>query len=127
MITPAPASSPLETAPLTKSESKKITEATVDAEKIVVAIHGIGDQYQNATIQTVVSAFGRFARYPASMPLGFFHEGATTVRATRLKGPPDPGTSLGSIGFVEVYWADIRAQLRRPATSSKRQRPGPAP
>lgn len=105
MITPAPAS--VETAHLTKSESKKITEATIDADKIVVAIHGIGDQYQNATIQTVVSAFGRFARYPASMPLGFFHEASSMVRATRLKGPPDPGTPLGSIGFVEVYWADI--------------------
>jgi hypothetical protein len=105
----APPASPssIDTAPLTATEAKKITEATVDAEKIVVAIHGIGDQYQNATVQTVVSAFGRFARYPASMPLGFFHEPSGKVRAARLKGPPEPGKPLGSIGFVEVYWANI--------------------
>lgn len=105
----APPASPssVEIAPLTASEGQKITEATVDADKIVVAIHGIGDQYQNATIQTVVSAFGRFAGYPAFMPLGFFHESSGKVRAARLEGPPEPGMPLGSMGFVEVYWANI--------------------
>ena len=106
MTTP-PAVPITENVPLTKDESQKITEATIGADKIVVAVHGIGDQYRNATIQTVVSAFGRFARYPASLPLGFFHDASSMVRATRLKGPPEPGTTLGSIGFVEVYWADI--------------------
>lgn len=106
MTTP-PAVPITENVPLTKDESQKITQATIGADKIVVAIHGIGDQYRNATIQTVVSAFGRFARYPASLPLGFFHDASSMVRATRLTGPPEPGSTLGSIGFVEVYWADI--------------------
>jgi hypothetical protein len=101
--TPAPD----ETVPLSAGDSQKLRDATVGAERIVVAIHGIGDQYRNATIQTVVSAFGRYARYPASMPLGFFHDESSTVRAFRLQGPPAPAAPLSTIGFVEVYWADI--------------------
>jgi hypothetical protein len=102
-----PALTPAPTVPLSASESQKVTAATVGAEKIVVAIHGIGDQYRNATIQTVVSAFGRFAQYPASMPLGFFHDASSAVRAFQLQGPPAPDASLSAIGFLEVYWADI--------------------
>ena len=106
-MTTLPAAPITENVPLTEDESQKISAATIGADKIVVAIHGIGDQYRNATIQTVVSAFGRFARYPAARPLGFFHDASSTVRAFQLTGPPDPDANLGAIGFVEVYWADI--------------------
>jgi hypothetical protein len=106
-MNPPTPSSPSKAAALTAAESESVHEATVGAKKIVVAIHGIGDQYRNATIQTVVSAFGRFARYPAAMPLGSFNAGAGAVQAFRLTGPPLPGPPLDAIAFVEVYWADI--------------------
>jgi hypothetical protein len=112
MNEPAP-SSHLKTAPLTAAESESVRAATAGAEKIIVAIHGIGDQYRNATIQTVLSAFGRFARYPAAMPLGSFHAGAGTLQAFRLTAQPPPAPPLDVTAFVEVYWADIPRAVQK--------------
>ncbi len=90
--------------------------ATKHASKVVVAVHGIGDQYLNATIQTVVSAFCRYADFPSTVPLGHFPSlsgGEDRIRAFQLTGPPEPKEPLGDIGFVEVYWADIPRKLQR--------------
>lgn len=108
--TPAAPTAPEEggTAPLTPKESAGIEDAILGADNIVVAIHGIGDQYHNATLQTVVSAFGRFAGYPALTPLGRFH----SVTSFRLKHPPPP-PDLGGTAFVEVYWADIPRKVQK--------------
>lgn len=107
-------SEPFEVKPvLSATESRSVHEAAVGVEKVVVAVHGIGDQYRNATIQTVVSAFGKFSRYPAAMPLGRFPGSSGPLEAFRLKGPPEPAAPLGDIGFVEVYWADIPRAVQK--------------
>ena len=96
--------------------SDSVEQATKHASKVVVAVHGIGDQYLNATIQTVVSAFCRYADYPSTVPLGHFpslSDGEDRIRAFQLTGPPEPKEPLGDIGFVEVYWADIPRKLQR--------------
>src|SRR5215212_787993 len=46
--------------------------------KIIVAVHGVGDQYSFATIQSVVNRFCRFYDQPAGVPLGNFHTGRAT-------------------------------------------------
>ena len=81
------------------------------AKKIVIAVHGIGDQYHNATIQSVVSSFGKFADYTASMPLGRLDtQGGKKVFI--LTGPPKPEPDLDTVAFVEIYWADIPREVQ---------------
>jgi hypothetical protein len=77
--------------------------------KIIVAVHGIGDQTRCETIQAVAYQVSRYFREPAGIPLGRLHadlvqlddgappSGVYLVRSGPLKG----------IGFGEVYWANI--------------------
>ena len=44
-----------------------------DVRRVVVAVHGVGDQYTYATIQSVVNRFCGFYGQPAAVPLGNFH------------------------------------------------------
>jgi hypothetical protein len=79
--------------------------------KVIVAIHGIGDQYRNATIQSVIASFGQFADYTAAMPLGRLGAG-DGKNIFFLKGPPAPVGDLATVGFVEFYWADIPRKVQ---------------
>lgn len=71
--------------------------------KVIVAVHGVGDQRTYATIQSVVNQFLRFYREPAAYPLGRFH---TDEPAYSLQ-PPYPAERLRHLAFAEVYWAKI--------------------
>ncbi|MDQ6622961.1 MAG: hypothetical protein M3Y86_05685 [Verrucomicrobiota bacterium] len=79
--------------------------------KLVIAIHGIGDQYRHATIQSVVTRFGRYFDFPAAVPLGSFHSPSTKLSAFSFQSPTGRSTpippALAEIGFLEVYWAHI--------------------
>ena len=85
--------------------------------KIVVAIHGVGDQSHAETIRSVASQFGARVHPPLPlMPLGYFSiAGGAKVKVSGLDlpscKPGDPDYAqvqeLGAIGFAEVYWADI--------------------
>ncbi len=93
------------------------TQAPKPVSKIIVAVHGIGDQIANATVQSL--AFRLFDYYgkPPALPLGRFHvigktspgdTGKKSPGVVLLKSPPDPDAELPApIGFMEVYWADI--------------------
>src|SRR5882724_12120722 len=80
--------------------------------KVIVAVHGIGDQTRNATIQSVVARFCSHHGYPAIVPLGAFQQ---TLRdnnpAFVLQGPPPNPGLVGVIGFAEVYWAVIPRRI----------------
>lgn len=111
------ASSPDPTA-LTKGAAEEAVKGLENCRQYVIAIHGIGDQYQNATIQTVVSAFGRFSDYPAAVPLGSFRSDVKQgVRAFKLPLAPGSGKPappwIDEVGFVEIYWADIPREAQR--------------
>lgn len=71
--------------------------------KIIVAVHGVGDQYTFATIQSVVNQFCSFYDQPAGVPLGNFHTGRPTFSL------PDtyPREPFERLAFAEVYWAKI--------------------
>jgi hypothetical protein len=71
--------------------------------KVVVAVHGVGDQHTYATIQAVVNQFLRFYSEPAAHPLGLFH---TDEPAYSLQ-PPYAADCLRHVAFAEVYWAKI--------------------
>lgn len=112
-----PAPSP-KAEPLTPGAAERAVEDLKGCGKYVIAIHGIGDQYQNATIQTVVSAFGRFSDYPAAVPLGGFRsevaQGVSAFKLSSKSGGGKPAPSwVDDVGFVEIYWADIPREAQR--------------
>jgi hypothetical protein len=77
--------------------------------KILVAVHGIGDQVGYATAQAVASQVGAYYNIAASIPLGRFYSAASASPgkpAPIVMGHDDPAPLKG-IGFAEVYWADI--------------------
>lgn len=77
------------------------------AKKIIVAVHGIGEQFTYATIQSVAYQFCSFHRAPAGIPLGSFHaERVGKQGALFLESPPYL-PPFKDLGFAEVYWADI--------------------
>src|SRR5947207_7626517 len=87
------------------------------ARRYVVAVHGIGDQFRNATIQSVVSAFGGFFDYPLGIPLGAFRKPPPAISAYTPETPDTPGArpmpdTLAETAFVEIYWADIPRELQ---------------
>lgn len=91
--------------PFTQAPARSIT-------KIVVAIHGIGQQHRSETIRSVARRFGDSCK-PAIplLPLGFFSiADGSDVRWSQLQ-TEDP--HLSAIGFAEVFWADIPTQLVR--------------
>jgi hypothetical protein len=71
--------------------------------KLIVAVHGVGDQYSFATIQSVVNQFCEFFGQPAGIPLGNFHTGEPGFSVP----PPYPRDPFERLGFAEVYWAKI--------------------
>ncbi|MDR5827623.1 MFS transporter [Caballeronia sp. LP006] len=88
-------------------------------QKIVVAIHGIGNQLHSDTVRSVASQFG--ARYDPPlpvMPLGYFDiagVGEVDVRQLDLpQGGPytaEQREFYSALGFAEVYWADIPREV----------------
>lgn len=80
-------------------------------DKIIIAIHGIGSQRHSDTIRSVARRFCNHVKPPLPvMPLGFFFIGkGSEVRFSRLDTPV--GNALQTIGFAEVFWADIPRQV----------------
>jgi hypothetical protein len=73
--------------------------------KIFVAVHGIGDQFQNETVQNVAFQVCEYVGEPAALPLGRFHGPGATVTGTFLPDPDrDPPMDCG---FAEIYWANV--------------------
>lgn len=71
--------------------------------KIIVGVHGIGDQVRYETTQAIAYQFCRHYQLPAAVPLGSFyntdHDGIVAL-------PHGSGT----LYFTEAYWADIARQ-----------------
>ena len=89
------------------------TTLKLNSDKIVIAIHGIGDQYKNATIRSVVSIFGRCFDRATPVPLGGFYGADGTISVFRASVPANLETPMKTIGFVEAYWADIPRQVQK--------------
>jgi hypothetical protein len=77
-------------------------------EKVIVAVHGVGDQYNFATIQSVVNQFCRFRGQPPAVPLGRFHgEPKFSI------SPPFPPGMFDDLAFAEVYWAKVPREVTK--------------
>ena len=75
--------------------------------KVVVAVHGVGDQYSYATLQSVVNQFCEYYQQPLAVPLGQFHGDPVSY----CLHPPYPAEPFQSLAFAEVYWAKIPRAL----------------
>jgi hypothetical protein len=72
--------------------------------KIFVAVHGIGDQFQSDTVQSVAYRVCDYVGVPAALPLGRIHgPGGTVTRAFIPDPDRDPPIACG---FAEIYWAN---------------------
>jgi hypothetical protein len=78
-------------------------QRNTNVKKIIVAVHGIGDQFRHATVQSVIAQFCAHHNLPSAVPLGGFYEGQGPLSL----GPPYPAKPFGELAFTEVYWAGI--------------------
>jgi len=91
-----------------KNEDSKI-------KRLVVAVHGIGNQFRYATIQAAASRFMAYCgEKNMTLPLGAFHPEKLVRRpdspelgAYLFKPPLQYHGALDGLGFAEVFWADI--------------------
>lgn len=82
--------------------------------KVIVAVHGIGDQSHYATIQTVAYRFCDWCGVSRAMPLGQFHLSTRDGQAAAgiLDAPSPPFRTDAPFAFAEVYWADTPRELK---------------
>jgi hypothetical protein len=78
--------------------------------KILVAVHGIGDQTAFATAQSVAFRYFDYYEEPPALPLGYFYPDPQSPGAILLEPPRDPDVP-GRVGFGEVYWAKVPRDL----------------
>ena len=75
--------------------------------KLVLAVHGIGDQTRNSTILSAAEQFCHHFGYRALLPLGGFYDTLQDGHpALMIEGPTSPA-GLNTMGFAEIYWADL--------------------
>jgi hypothetical protein len=86
------------------------------APKLIVAVHGIGDQTAYATIQSVALRVSAYLGHEIAPPLGRFYfcpqDGPSTEPATavpQMMTRDDP--PFDGIGLAEAYWAPIPRQV----------------
>lgn len=72
-------------------------------EKIIIGVHGVGDQTGCETIQAIHRRFARYFGVPPALPLGKLRS-AIDEAGVYLWDVPGKGMT---IGFAEVYWAGI--------------------
>ncbi len=75
--------------------------------KLVFAVHGIGDQTQNSTILSTATQVCHHFGYRALLPLGGFYDALQDGRPPFVISDPSPTGVLGTMGFAEIYWADL--------------------
>lgn len=81
---------------------------------IFVAVHGIGDQVRNETVQAVARRVYAHAGKVSALPLGAFSGRKPGEGDPMSHQPLFPGLrtdAFGDVGFAEVYWADVTRQV----------------
>src|SRR5262249_49407219 len=76
--------------------------------KVIVAVHGIGDQSSAGTVSSVATRFYRYMDKPAAIPLGRFHggdKGEVSVAYFPMNVFPE------AYGFAEIYWASVPREV----------------
>jgi hypothetical protein len=77
--------------------------------KVIVAVHGIGDQVRYTTVQAVGRQFFRYVGLAGALPLGALYSVLKREPPSARQGCYGflPSSGMGDLGLAEVYWADI--------------------
>src|SRR4051794_38124674 len=89
------------------NQAESVDSSKTRQRKMIIAVHGIGDQFNNATVQTVAYRFCDFFEVPKGVPLGSFYAKTVGTQHTALfqnKFYPEP---LRHLDFAEAYWAEV--------------------
>ncbi|HTQ78386.1 MAG TPA: hypothetical protein VMM92_00205, partial [Thermoanaerobaculia bacterium] len=86
------------------ADSEKARKDSV--RKVIVAVHGIGDQIHFATVQQVLAQFSRYYGQSAAVTLGQFQSTGPYAVFTSAELPEVQG-----LGFAEVYWAGVPREV----------------
>lgn len=79
--------------------------------KIIVAIHGIGDQTAFEAVQAVIKQFCICYQQPATVSLGRLDSAIRSEKGALVLTPPvDPHLPLNA-SFTEVHWGDIAREI----------------
>jgi hypothetical protein len=88
---------------------------------VIVVVHGIGEQIRFSTVRYVATRLagsktllaGAGVLPVSTQPLGYFHSDVQGLTSVRLVDDDKslPKMPLTSIGFAEVFWADIPEQV----------------
>lgn len=84
-------------------------------DSLIVAVHGIGDQFRFATIQGVAQRVAELSGEPRLFSLGSFHlpfakDGEVAVGAVPFVTKND---IFRNVGFAEVFWANIHQEAQK--------------
>jgi len=79
--------------------------------KVIVAIHGVGEELRGATIRQAANQFGALLCPGQPLePLGLFnsgrHDPVLPIRLSRVADAQGP-TALADLWFAEAFWADV--------------------
>jgi hypothetical protein len=111
--TPAAEAARKEAEAAVKEFDPKTKQALRKIKRVYVAIHGIGDQFQYATIQQVANRLGKYYDVAAPVSLGSFHsKSASEVGFLFLTHPPYD-SRLEDVGLAEIYWANIPRAVQK--------------
>jgi hypothetical protein len=105
---------PLATAATRREVKIEPTAEDLKVTRLVVAVHGIGNQFRYSTVQATASRFAAYCRSPITQPLGAFHPAKLITKpdspelgAYLFEPPKDFENEFRGFGFAEVFWADI--------------------
>src|SRR5262249_36302975 len=97
--------------------------------KIIVAVHGVGDQVMSETVQKVINRFCRYHGETMGVPLGKISAKSVQKNPYEQKNrsgqtSPDDYScipfkmsslgydgELGELSFIEVHWADLAREV----------------
>jgi hypothetical protein len=82
------------------------SQPNLEPVKILVAVHGIGNQFEFATVRSVADRFCQYMGLPAAIPLGRFRGPDGTITGAYIPSGSMKFFPVG-LGFAEIYWADI--------------------
>ena len=95
-----------------------MTKAPADTKTVIVAVHGIGDQTRNATVQSVAGRFASSGADQVALPVGYFRgPNPNQAEVKRLDWPHRRGNLAQPWGYVEVYWGDLPQEAVKDAHS----------
>lgn len=86
------------------------------ADKIIVGVHGMGDQVRYETTQSIANQFCRYYKIQTAVPLGRFHSSDANrngIVEVELNNAAVSLNKFKNLYFTEVYWADVP---RKPVT-----------